>query len=205
MRGTGCIGAVTAALALAFVPATAGAGTVDQEQMSSTPDQAVVLADDHALAAQSFTAGRTGGLDQVDLVLSHAYAYRPLRVAIRRVGGDGRPSDELGVTEISPAGEAHQATVRTASFDPPVYVQAGRRYAIVAGSTDSDYRHPWFWLAASGDPYPSGGAFQRFSQTGLDGSFEPLPGLDLMFRTYVGPGPDCIVMRAVINDRVVCT
>lgn len=200
MRSRGIIGAVATAAALAFA-GPAAAGTLDQEQTAVTTS--VALESSQSGAAQTFTAGRTGLLTQADLALHSDFAYTPLRVAVRRVGDDGVPGDELGAEEIEPDASAAMS-FRSVAFDPPIYLQGGYRYALQAVNTNSDYRNPWFWGGATGDPYAGGTAFRRFESLGLFETFAAQPDLDLAFRTYMDPPPQCTGVRIVLNGHLVC-
>jgi hypothetical protein len=144
--------------------------------------------------AQTFTAGMTGSLDQVDLVLTRSPAPGDVTVEIRTLS-DGRPSSSvlghgllLGSSVPVASGDSHWIPVPL-SF--PANVVAGSRYAIVLTAyhgrfqildiVDVDTRHDYYAggqeLWQSWYPYP-GVWVSPYEHT--------YPG-DMAFKTYVTP------------------
>ncbi|MFZ5644908.1 MAG: hypothetical protein ACOY46_15085 [Bacillota bacterium] len=131
--------------------------------------------------AQTFTAGRTGLLDRVELYL-HGPADTDATVTIRTVDASGQPTDTILATATIlhsdvPDGD-HLISV---SFDSPAPVAAGTQYAI--------YRTPlvssgWSWnQPVSNDTYSDG---QAWADRRADlGFWESYAAYDLPFRTYV--------------------
>ena len=177
---------------LGLAPADAWAQTLDQEQASFNTNRAVQGPGTGSpiSRAQTFTAGLSGQLDRVDLVLtkSSAATVGPLIVEIRDVDPSGAPGTTvLARTEVPaadvPTGVAQLAFVAV-PFDSPAAVEAGSQYAIVAYTGgDNGYR----WGVATTNPYGGGLAFTsdesppttwNLQSSGLD---------DFAFRTYVGP------------------
>ena len=119
------------AAAAALIPAAgASAGTLDQQQTLSNFGGLQV--DSTNSKAQTFTAGLTGQLDQVDLALSGMSVTTPLTVQIRD-GSATAPGD----TVLASASVPTSAVTSSESFVPitfasPASVTAGTQYSIVA-------------------------------------------------------------------------
>ena len=127
--------AVSAALFLGAA-ASASAGTLDQQQTAN--DNAAAAPYQSTSDAQSFTAGLTGGLDQVDLMLARSgtpTAY--LTVEIRDVSG-GVPGQAILAARSIPPNAVTNTTPQfiPVQFNPPAPVVAGTQYAIVAYSAN---------------------------------------------------------------------
>ncbi|MGA7670392.1 MAG: DUF11 domain-containing protein [Nitrolancea sp.] len=186
----GTASAMILALVLTLLPATAFAtGTLDQSQPETSTTYRVVSGptsfDGGNSEAQTFTAGRSGVLDQVDLNLVGFIPSGPLTVEIRDVGPNGEPGlTVLASSELTGVTEPSWYSVPFASG---ASVVAGTKYAIVIyTSADGDYG--WS-LSQSTDPYAAGAAF------GGDGSppstWAIVSYSDLAFKTYVhAPGAD---------------
>jgi hypothetical protein len=181
------ITAVVAAAAL--VPAAnASAGTLDQQQTISNFGGLQV--DSTHSKAQTFTAGLTGQLDQVDLALSGLSLTNPLAVQIRD-GSATAPGD----TVLASASVPTSAVTGSESFVPitftsPASVTVGTQYSIVALTNDSS---SWFWYAGQAAPdsaYVGGKLYG--SPNGPPGSGPWSEGntqADFEFKTYVAPPP----------------
>jgi hypothetical protein len=182
--------ALATALACALcliVPGAALAGTIDQQQTGATGPQAEVYSNQSW--AQTFTAGLSGGLDQVDLnlaqqILGHSAPTTALTVEIRNVVGGVPGGTVLGAQSIAPtAPPVYPANGFVAvSFSPSVPVVAGSQYAIVASTTGGSSGE-YGWYGAGGDTYTHGDPF--FQQPPAGAWMMPAT-LDLAFRTYVG-------------------
>ena len=168
--------AVLAGVLLA--PATAGAGVPDQQQQDTSGGVTPVVPS--RSFAQTFTAGITGNLDQVDLFLVGGLTY-PLTVEIQAVSG-GLPNGTVLASASVPAASVPD---ESGSWIPipigPVAVTAGTQYAIVASVTppppDSDF---YGWSRSSSDVYADGTALM--SEAGMGWFLMPF---DQAFRTYV--------------------
>jgi hypothetical protein len=180
---------LTAALAAAFagctaVPGVASAGTLDQQQ----PNGGGVTFDiDSAQSlAQTFTAGLSGGLDQVDLKLAAGGPgpTLPLTVEIRNAAG-GSPGGTVLASGSVPASAAPPApaTFVSLAFATPAAVTAGTQYAIVAYNADV-FPARWGWAVDATNPYAPGSTFHQATSppgpTWLTDS-----GSDQAFKTYV--------------------
>jgi hypothetical protein len=171
----------------ALLPASASAGTIDQEQTTfgMFTDGGV---NSFQSLAQTFTAGITGRLDQVDLMLDKVNSSPdPITVEIRNTAG-GKP----GTTALASASIPNSAIGTTkafvsATFGTPAGVTAGTQYALVAHSMDMTGLVGWSFQQAT-DPYPRGGGFNSDQSPPIDSWNEP-PGDDFAFRTYVAPSP----------------
>ncbi len=140
--------------------------------------------------AQTFTAGRTGQLDQVDVVVSVSHVNAaPLSVSIQSVTPAGGPSGiELGSGSYS--GPATDPAAAEIALSSPAAVVAGTQYALVLSeSSCADPSINWPWEFRGGaDAYASG----TFWSSASDGSpnwidFFATYGqdYDLRFRTWV--------------------
>jgi hypothetical protein len=189
------------AAAAALIPAAgASAGTLDQQQTLSNFGGLEVGS--NTSKAQTFTAGLTGQLDQVDLALSDMSATTPLTVQIRD-GSATAPGD----TVLASASVPTSAVPSVESFVPitfasPASVTAGTQYSIVALNDSSG----WFWYAgliATVSAYEGGKLYG--SPNGPPGTgpwFEGNPDADFEFKTYVAPpSNDFSLGKATKNKR----
>jgi len=185
-------GVASATVVVVFVlcllaPGSALAGTLDQQQTTATGPDAEVYSNE--AWAQTFTAGLSGGLDQVDLNLAQQIAGNPapttpLTVEIQNVSGGVPGGTVLGTQSIAPATPpVYPANgFVSVNFAPAVPVVAGTQYAIVV-STTAGSSGEYGWYGAGGDTYTGGDPF--FQQPPNTGPWDPPSTLDLAFRTYV--------------------
>jgi hypothetical protein len=172
---------VVAALSLA--PGSALAGTLDQQQLDASGGS---LAIDSGLShAQTFTAGLSGAVDQVDLDLQTVGTPTPpLSVEIRDVSG-GMPGTTVLASHSVPASSIPASLAFVAiNFASPAPVVAGTQYAIVAYGSNIP-PNEYGWGVAVGNPYPGGGQFYVMNSP-PSGAWTG-PGGDLAFKTYVAP------------------
>ena len=169
-----------------LAPGAALAGTLDQQQATDTSTAKTVSIAQGV--AQTFTAGVTGNLDQVDLKLSrNGTPTVDLGVEIRDVSG-GQPGNRiLAGTLVPPASVPATAQFVPVTMDPQAPVVTGGQYAIVlysfAGSAVNDYA--WFFARLpAGDPYQGGGLFSTASPPSGPWFDEQA---DAAFKTYVVP------------------
>jgi hypothetical protein len=187
---------VVAALGLlALAPAGAGAQTLDQEQPNFDFNRAIQGPGTGSpiSRAQTFTAGLSGQLDRVDLVLTKGSALTvgPLIVEIRNVDASGAPGTTVLASTQVQAGDVGTGVSQLAfvavPFGSPAAVAADGQYAIVAHTGDGNaYR----WGVSQVNPYARGLAFTSDASppstwgllsSGLD---------DFAFRTYVAADGD---------------
>jgi hypothetical protein len=176
-------------LAAGSSPVSAG-GTLDQSQESQTDLNGVALVGAQ-MAAQTFTAGLLGGLDQVDLLLTRYGTPGDLIVEIRGVVSGIPTSQVLASGTISETAlDADPYTYQWASavLSPPSPVDSGSQYAIVAiDGGGANFPSDFFnWATTDFDAYINGMAL-----TTVDGglTWYPSPLADTAFRTYVAAVP----------------
>jgi hypothetical protein len=163
------LGVVVGVLVGPLAASSSAAGMPDQSQPAQN-SEGILLGS--IPLAQTFTAGTSGLLSKVDLLLlSNNIFSDPLTVEIRDTSG-GAPASLLASASV-PDSELSSSswTWVAVNFADPAPVQAGTQYAIVAYTSGYDW-----WGAASGDPYPGGTAW---------GSTGAVPSLDFSFKTYV--------------------
>ncbi len=144
------------ALAVLALPGAAHAtGTLDQQQ-SATGSRTV----SNGSLAQTFTAGLSGQLDQVDLHLeASTNPPQPVTVEILGVDGSGAPVSANVLATISVPAESIPSCCGGAAFVPVTFsaqaqVMAGTKYAIVIyASSQTPY---WSQPQGGGDLYPGG-------------------------------------------------
>ena len=182
------LAAAVAALSLTVAVAPASAGTVDQQQTGHGNNAAVIGYDSGWLWTQVITAGRSGGLDQVDLPLYRDDATTgPLTVEIRDAPG-GVPgsnvlaSASLPATAVPAPGFNLPVPDVAVPFASPAPVLAGSQYAIVAHSSNSEI---YYWWGGPGNVYAGGQGFYS------DPAIAPTTWTpdffisDFVFKTYV--------------------
>jgi hypothetical protein len=194
--------AFAAAAATLLLAAPASAGTLDQQQTDASGGVGVVVrggASDDSLA-QTFTAGRSGGLDEVDLLLAQGAgsATAPMTVEIRNASG-GSPG-----TAVLAAASVPATAIPALPFDmpgpndfgnvsfhfaAPAPVTAGTQYAIVAYTAESS--DAYFWAVGGAlDPYAGGEGLITYSSPPSNTAWQAVPsGSDLAFKTYVSSTP----------------
>lgn len=185
--------AVTSAVAALGIAPPAHAGTLDQRQTVYEGSFDLGLNGPDRVAAQTITAGLTGGLDQVDLPVGYEASCQPsgpLIVQIRTVA-NGLPSGTvLASASLASSQVDNEVGAATdfvsVAFASPAPVTAGIAYAIVLSAPEAgDCGGPlayYEWQLGADNPYPAGAAF--FSANG--GTTWPAFGTtDGAFRTYV--------------------
>lgn len=200
------IAIVTLAAALFPHSAALAVGTLDQDQSQSCGGTAGVQVVQGRPFAQTFTAGLSGNLDQIDLLGRDGHSTPfPLRVDVRALV-DGAPTGAtLGSGSVASLGVSAGWT--SVALDPAAQVTAGKQYAIVLSSdTVSFEQHEKTRGEGEG---PFGAYHVMFSTTDVytggnhwDGSPEWSPWLaeDLAFRTYVSPAdPSTAVADAMAS------
>jgi hypothetical protein len=168
----------------------AAAGILDQSQ--ALPPDDIFAPRNVTFAAQTFTAGLSGTLEQVDLLLGRlAPLERNLTVQIQTVSGGTPTGLVLASAEVMPA-DVPVTQFPNLTFVslplPPSASIAGTTYAIVLSDpTAVPFGGPqYFWGGTRGDPYPHGNALLT-----IDGgaSWIQFAGFDMGFKTYVAPLP----------------
>jgi hypothetical protein len=163
---------------------TASAGTLDQQQ--TTLGDTLALASSESLA-QTFTAGISGGLDEVDLHLAQFLTPTYISVEIRDVSAGVPGSAILASRPVAP--DSVPATSPgwvSIGFAPPAPIVAGTKYALVAYTASSSGYYAW--TRAQADAYPGGE--QLFGSSPPPDNWMAVgPPDDLAFKTYVVPSP----------------
>ena len=182
IRKIGSVSALAAGLVLG-VASSASAGTLDQQQTDFSVGSGTV--DSGETPAQTFTAGLSGGIDQVDLHLESHGPTTPLTVEIRNTSA-GDPGGTVLAGQSVPASSVPAApSWVTFNFATAAPVTAGTQYAIVASSSPVSISQHYDW-GYGGDSY-AGGRFTYASPP--SGPWTPGSTADLAFKTYVTPPP----------------
>jgi hypothetical protein len=203
--------AACAALQLGLV-SSASAGTLDQQQTDvsfNAPNGFQLVGNPPGTFNQSggqvFTAGLTGGLDQVDLSLNKvgtpSSSVITVQIRSTSAGLPGGNSAVLATAFAPSAGLTDAQTFVPISIVPAVPVTAGTQYAIVAfnpGSVAGAYG----WGMSPTDAAYTGG-------DGYNDNTDPLPpnetwnplGNDLAFKTYVVPAAPAPVPAPVAKKK----
>jgi hypothetical protein len=165
------------------LPGAALADTLDQQQPAGGSDARVQS--DESLA-QTFTAGLTGGLDRIELLLGapDSVPTVPLTVEIRD-GSAGSPGTSvLAAGSVAPSAVGSTDAWVPITFATAAQVAAGTQYSIVAYSS-VDNAHSYFWALEFDNPYPAGANFfQTISPPSGTWTLTALDG-DQAFKTYV--------------------
>jgi hypothetical protein len=165
---------------------SAVAGALDQQQTDGSGASLVLYSGQSV--AQTFTAGLSGGLDQVDLYLAKSgpSPTGPLIIEIRNVFGTGPGNAVLASFSVPDDGVPTGPMFVSIPLAPPAPVAAGTQYAIVAHSV-TDHANRYRWLRSSGisNPYTAGESLVSPQSPPL-GGWSVLGG-DNAFRTYVVP------------------
>jgi hypothetical protein len=178
-------------------------GTLDQSQTRIDGFETVAA---EQWIAQTFTAGRTGTLDQVDVAISKQGSPGPLFVQIRTVQPDGTPGALSLANATVPEASASNSefTFVAVPLTPGTASVAGTHYAIVLGNLATPpagepkknfYRWgaacgavfvpPFPFCTGVGTPYPGG---RVLSSKDLGTTWEFLnPAFAMAFKTYVTP------------------
>ena len=167
----------------ALLPASAYAGTLDQQQADFGGGDFSIGT--NQTAGETFTAGITGQVDQVDLALSEmGPPTADLIVEIRSVSGGVPTSTVLASTSIPNTGIPAVDAFVPITFASQASVTAGMQYAIVASSaTPPGLNYRWA-EAATANPYAGGNAVNMAPAS--SGIWNTAP-QDLAFKTYVVP------------------
>jgi hypothetical protein len=173
-----------ACAACALAPATALAGTLDQQQTNTSGGYYGIGSGQSW--AQTFTAGLSGDVDRVDLPLQKVGdPTAPLIVEIRNASG-GVPGTTVLASESIPAAAVGASPVFGAiGFLSPAAVVAGTQYSIVLWSADAFNSYGWWH--SSGETYAGGGRF--FGPASPPSTAWTPGGGDFAFKTYVESPP----------------
>jgi hypothetical protein len=166
------------------VPGVAVAGTLDQQQTDNGVPQFIYSTQSWA---QTFTAGLTGGLDQVDLSLHRAGdPTASLSVEIRDVSGGPPGGTVLASGSVSAGSVPTSQAFVPINFTSPASVVAGNRYSIVAYSSTAAPNEFAWGGSSTFDPYSGGDPYFTLSSP-PSGSWSMPINRDFAFKTYVAP------------------
>jgi hypothetical protein len=182
----GALAAVIAACSLgALIPASAVAGSLDQQQTDVSGLSFGIYSSESL--AQTFKAGVTGKIDEVDLFLrKFGGPTDPINVEVRDATSSGAGGTVLASQSVPAATvPAFPGAFLTITFTTPAPVTAGTLYAIVASTSQASVDYAW--TSSGGDSYADGAAFSSPSATGPWTAFDPPT--DFAFRTYAIPNP----------------
>jgi hypothetical protein len=189
LRGALLATLTVACAACALFPGAASAGTLDQQQTGTDPHAFSIGT--NQTVAQTFTAGLSGNIDRVDLVIDKEGApAAPLGIEIRSVSGGSPTSTVLAAISIPASRVPTSPTWGAISFASPATAVAGTQYAIVASSA-ATVSNEYEWTEAPlppANPYAGGAVFSM--APAASGSWaSAAAGVDLAFKTYVAPPP----------------
>lgn len=174
--------------ALVTIAPVVAAPQVDQSQETNTT---LLPASSVQDLAQSFTAGVTGTLTQVDVMVGRSECSPgPLTVEIYAVDASGFPTGSA--LAGGAVAESSVGTIRDfhpVALAPLIQVVAGEKYAIVltvnsgqiCAVIPSTVLGQYLWGVAESDVYAGGNALSRLAITN---TWQPVTG-DFAFRTYV--------------------
>jgi hypothetical protein len=166
---------------LAF-PGTALAGDLDQQQTNT--DGFTSVASGQSLA-QTFTAGRSGLLDQVDLDLQRSGTPPAMSVELRNVSAGVPGTQVLASASVAAASVPTTVAFVPIQFPAPAPVTAATQYAIVAYATSS-MGNFYLWADKGGNPYAGGTDFAS-AATPPNTTWADRTPIDTTFKTYVAP------------------
>ncbi|MCU1496625.1 MAG: hypothetical protein JWM47_578 [Acidimicrobiales bacterium] len=125
---------------------------------------------------QTFTAGRTGELERIDMYLAPLSTVSDLQVSIQQLSG-GRPSGVPMASTVLPAATTSPG-LTSVMFSAPASVLAGTTYAIVLELAPGDNSGTW-----SADAGPNG--YNGLFANRIFGNWYDSSGTELFFTTFV--------------------
>lgn len=192
---SGAVGAVLlAASSVGLASPAAAVGTLDQSS-SAFGGNRTSLSNDSLTISQSFTAGLSGNLSQIDIYMESNNGPTSVLIEIKAADGAGLPTGPMLSSETL-SGSGFSNGIVTVVFANPAVVTANSIYTIALSCTGcgvgSFMNQSTFTLGLASTDY-SGGLAER-------SDVNPHPwaggGLDLVFATYVSP----IVSAAVAGS-----
>lgn len=162
-RVTASAAILAGSLAVPPAPVAAAAG-IDQAYAAAG---SVDFIHDVTVAAQTFTAGQTGLLTQVDVSVGRLYAPGPLTVSVQTTSG-GTPtgtvlaSATVAMADVPDGGTLHSVGISLA----PTPSTAGTVYAIVLAAPAAPVDTAWLWATDSTNGYAGGAALVGDTKAG---------------------------------------
>jgi hypothetical protein len=154
---------LTGSFAIAATP-VAAASTIDQ---SYAANGTVDFIHDVIVAGQTFTAGRTGLLTQVDVQIGRLDTPGALTVSIQTTAG-GTPtgtviaSATVAQASVPDDGDVHDVSVALS----PTLITAGAVYAVVLAAPTAPADTAWIWATDSLNGYAGGTAAEGDTKAG---------------------------------------
>ncbi|HEX4191325.1 MAG TPA: hypothetical protein VHZ06_10065, partial [Marmoricola sp.] len=161
-------------------PASAADDVVDQSQTASTDCYYTV--DDFYSFAQTFTAGRSGPLTRVDLLIDRFAGTPAINVGIYATDDSGIPTGPALATGTLPTLPDSVQGFQSASFSTPPVLVKDTKYAIEASAPGDNTNSGWCFN--TNQPYTGGEGFGYATQA-PDPAWTPYD-VDFAFRTYIG-------------------
>jgi hypothetical protein len=168
------------------------AGTLDQQQPTTTG--AAVSVGGSNWPAQTFTAGVTGRLDQVDLFVSRVGNPGDLTLQIQAVAAGVPSGAVLATTTVPQSGITSSFTWLSVPLASPAQVTAGAQYAIVLSAPSPPGINFYGWSIGAFDaPYAGGKLTLSITSGATWGAFAAIfDTWDTAFKTYVSQAPSSI-------------
>lgn len=225
MYGRRAAAAIVPLLLLAVPMAALAAGTLDQRSTSFGDARGLIGTHENGqdvIHAQTFRAGASGSLDQVDLAVRVVGDPGvPLTVEILALDGGGLPAAVLGSALVaqaslpacntaacvdkSPAGDFTTFSFSSVPLTSPATVAAGTDYAIVLSATGAQLDIYGDIIGRTANRYEWAGTTDQSAYADGDG-LNYLGGVgwvasnvDKAFRTYVQPSSYSASVRQPIN------
>ena len=165
--------------ALAAIPASANAAAVTDQSNPNPGGTGQLVFHETNPIAQTFTAGRTGFLTQVDVAVGSA-APQPATLELR----DQAPVNIPGDITYASAAASLGASRTVFAFQPPTWVNAGQKYSFVVTPS----AQATFW-ATNTDFYKAG---NMATKAATGGGWAQMITTDLQFSTTVDEQTDTV-------------
>lgn len=160
--------------------AATAAGPVDQQYLGPANSNSTLYS--NVLLGQSFTAGRTGLLDQVAVFIERTGSPGPITVQIQKTSSGVPGGPVLATTTVAESAISTAAGWLTVPFSSPAVVLNGQQYAITLAS-GGDGSSTYYSLYLHGaNPYAGGTSTAAFTPSFV---WQILPGYDFLFQTFV--------------------
>jgi hypothetical protein len=151
----------------------------DQTYQPGSPSQGLGIRSTAFYRGQTFTAGQSGWLTDVSLLLNSCSAANDSAIVVRVRAGDSAGGPVIGETSIPAAavpfsggcgaGSGVSATFAAASLHLAARLDAGQVYSLWAHS--ADHTDEYGWWGDPGDAYAGGGALTNGIAMGFDVGF----------------------------------
>lgn len=179
---------VVVALMLAGSAGAVLASTIDQQQITYNGSKSATANYSEKLA-QTFTAGISGPLEKVSVLISNVYDPVNLKAEIQSVDGLGKPSGTVLANATRSFSQTNGPHWVDFTFSQLPVVQDGTQYALVLYSTGGGSHNGFFtWYAiysvdSSHPNYPGGRTWWRWQYCDW-GVYNHM--VDYTFKTFIG-------------------